>query len=146
MLVYTEAATATLLGRLLAQGGTLGEAFTMYDQAANPAGRAEAAFLGDGSIAAAAEIRFGGGPASIHLLRFGRDGQQLGQRVSVAVPTVPGRQWVTPQLAATGDRLAVFYGRQDDMDALCWIYVRVFDATLFADGFESGTIAAWTGL
>ncbi len=138
VLVYAEDATAALLARRLAQDGTLGEAFPIFDQPANPAARAQAAFLGDGSIAAAAEIRFGGGPASIHLLRFGRDGQQLGQRVPVAIPTVPGRDFVIPQLAAAGDRVAVFYGRQatDGPASFCAIFVRIFDATLFADGFE----------
>lgn len=141
--VYSDAVTGSIRARVI-EGGVLGPAFVVWQQADDPAKRAQAAFLADGDLAIAAEIQLGGGAASIQLLRFGRDGQPIGSRVEVARPGLPYRSFADPHVAAAGDRVGVAYEVRDNGDP-CQIRFRLFDATLFADGFESGGVAAWSG-
>lgn len=141
--VYTRGGDA-LAARFVGADGQIGDEFTVFDQAPSPASRASAVFLADGDLAVAAEIRFDGGASSVHLFRFGRDGEPVGGRVAIAIPTVPGNNFADPLIAAAdGDRVAVYYHLEGDTGPGCQIHSRYFDATLFADGFESGSLAAW---
>lgn len=147
VLVYVSALDHVLWARLLAADGTLGEAFPVFAHASHPAIRGEAAFLGDGTLAVAAEIEFDGGPASVHLFHFDRDGHQLGPRVGVVIPATSVRRFKQPRIAAAGDRVTVFYGRErTDDGSACYLFLRTFDQTLFADSFESGDLSAWNGI
>ncbi len=119
----------------------LGDPFPVWSQAAHPATRAKAAFLGSGELVVAAEVHWDGGRGSIHLLRFGRDGQQLGSPLVVAWPSPTFRSFIDPQIAAAGDRVGVYYQVNDNgMD--CQVWFRLFDATLLPTA-SSGTTAAW---
>ena len=142
-ILYGTAGGSTLSGRILDSSGVLGPVFPVWNHPAHPATQGDIALLDDGELAVAAEIHLDGGVGSIHLLRFKADGQPSAPLLTVAIPgAVPGRRFVRPRLVSGGNRLNVVWSLSDD-GVECRLKYQMFDATLFADGFETGDLSAW---
>ena len=142
-LVYSSPEESAIEVRLL-QNGVLGAPFRVWSHADHPAARAKVSFLPDGDLAVAVEVHLAGGAGSIHLLRFDRSGQQIGTGLVADYPNFSYRSLIDPQVATAGDRVAVAY-QVNDNGQDCLVKLRLFDATLFADSFESGDLSAWSG-
>lgn len=103
-----------------------------------------AGFLEGGDIAVAADGWLLDEWTTINLMRTRADGQPAGPRIQV-MPSIPDIDYVFPAIASNGDLVAVVWApRTSSPTGFGPIAFQVFDATLFADSFETGGTGNWT--
>lgn len=124
-------------GQYFDADGQLGPAFSLSHQAGEKGLGGQGVFVTGGDLVAASNIDVGNTVYRARLHRIGPDGQPRGPRLLIERP--PGNyDGHAPLIAGHGDRLAVVWS-----DPQGRIHYQRFEATLFADGFESGDLSGW---
>lgn len=120
-------------GALFDASGAPGPTFTVWDEPNDMVYVPLVASLANGDFAATALVAIDNLEQKLVLSRIGRDGLDVGPKMVLSgVPDIGAGA-----LAASGDRFVVFAARGQDH------YLQVYEAPLFADGFESGDSARW---
>lgn len=122
-------------GALFDASGTQGASFTLWDDPADLAYVPLVAAMGNGDIAAAVTVAIDNLASSMILARIGRDGVEVGPPLVLATLAHNGGAGA---LASSGDRIVVFVARGNQEP-----FLQIYEAPLFADGFESGNLARW---
>ena len=120
-------------GALFDASGAPGPSFTLWDEPNDVTWVPLVAPLANGDFAATVNIAVDNLEQKLVLSRIGRDGLDVGPKMVLSgVPNIG-----VGALAASGDRILVFAARGADH------FLQVYEAPLFADGFESGDSARW---
>lgn len=102
------------------------------------------AFLAGGQMAVAFDGWLGDNLATTQLVRFDAGGNPVGGLFHFLEPDL-NMDRVRPVVASAGDRLVVLWTvSPPSSGSQSSLRYQVFDATLFADGFESGDLTAWS--
>lgn len=123
-------------GRFFGGGGQLGAIFGLVAPAGERGHGGDGVFLAGGDFIGASNIDDG---VQVHsrLQRVGRDGQIRGPRLPIEREGGDFFGYV-PSVGGHGDRLAIAWSGPQGR-----IYYQRFEATLFADGFESADLSGW---
>lgn len=122
-------------GQFFDAAGAPGPTFSLWDEPNDIAYVPLIASLENGDFAAAVSVAIDNLDFSPFLERFGRDGQEVGPRILLAASS---QDSAAGALASSGDRVVVFATRGGEEP-----FLQIYEATLFADSFESGDLSAW---
>lgn len=142
--VVYQAPNGSLGAHLFDSSGALLSAFPVYSQLSDVAVTGDPAFLKGGQVAAAFDAYLGDSFATTQLVRFDAAGNPVGGLFEVTQP-IAGMDSIAPAVASAGDRLVVLWRvRSASSGNQSFLRFQVFDSTLFADGFETGDLSAWS--
>ena len=118
--------------------------FPVWSQLGDIAVTGDPAFLTGGQVVASFDGWLGDNYATTQLVRFDAAGNPMGGLFEFLEP-MTAMDRIGPTVASAGDRLVVLWRvRSASSGTHSSMRFQVFDATLFADGFETGDLSAWS--
>ncbi len=129
------------VAQFLEPDGSLGPALSLSEMPADLAYTPVPYFLSDGTLAVGVDIAIDNGPGEIFLLRLDRLGESR-SRIQVTEP-VDGFDHRDLSMSGFGNRVVLGWLQTSNSNQNS-VYFQTFEAPLFADGFESGDLSAWT--